>query len=52
MIYKAAKIVINSGNYIYESLESDLSLFLMMKKISQEQYVELISIMDEHKTQE
>ncbi|MFJ7407109.1 MULTISPECIES: hypothetical protein [unclassified Lysinibacillus] len=51
MIYKAAKIVINSGNYNYETLESDLSLFLMMTKISQEQYVELISIMDAQKTQ-
>ncbi len=51
MIYNAAKIVINSGNYKYEALDSDLCLFLMMKKITQEQYVELISIMDEQKTQ-
>lgn len=51
MIYNAAKIVINSGNYKYEVLDSDLCLFFMMKKITQEQYVELISIMDEQKTQ-
>ncbi|WGT38133.1 hypothetical protein QH639_20265 [Lysinibacillus sp. 1 U-2021] len=50
MIYKAAKLVINSKNYNYESLESDLSLFLMMTKITQEQYVELIGLMDAQQT--
>lgn len=50
MVYKAAKIVINSGNYVYDSLESDLSLFLMMKRITQEQYVELIGLMDAQQT--
>ncbi|GEM_PF-3822825 len=51
MIYNAAKIVINSGNYKYVDLDPDLSLFLMMKKITQEQYVELITMMDEQETQ-
>ncbi|WP_324730223.1 hypothetical protein VO178_09360 [Lysinibacillus fusiformis] len=51
MIYNAAKIVIHSGNYKYEALDLDLCLFLMMKKITQEQYMELISKMDEQKTQ-
>lgn len=51
MICNAAKIVIKSGNYKYEDLDLDLCLFLMMKKITQEQYVELITMMDEQQTQ-
>lgn len=46
MIYKALKIVINGGNYDYESTLSKMDLYLLGGRITEEQYTELKNLMD------
>lgn len=47
MIYTAAKKVIISGNYEYNSMLSKLDLYLLGDRITETQYNELKGIMDE-----
>lgn len=44
--YNNAKLVISSGNYDYESMATMLDMFVMRKRITTEQYNELMNMMD------
>ena len=46
MLFKAIKIVIEGGNYEYESLLSKLDLYLLGARITEAQYAELKGMMD------
>ena len=46
MLYKAIKIVIEGGNYEYESTLAKLDLYLLGGRITLEQYNELKGMMD------
>lgn len=46
MIYKALKLVINGGNYDYESTMSKMDLYLLGDRINEGQYHELKALMD------
>ena len=51
MTYSAAKLLITNKKCDYNEMATNLSLFLMTKRINQDQYTELCTIMDEQKTQ-
>lgn len=46
MLFKAIKIVIDGGNYEYESMLSKLDLYLLGNRITESQYNELKALMD------
>lgn len=46
MIYGALKIVINGGNYNYESTLNKMDFYLLGDRITQGQYNELKGLMD------
>ncbi len=46
MIYKALKLVIDGGNYDYESTLSKMDLYLLADRITEGQYNELKMLMD------
>lgn len=47
MIYQAAKKVIDSGKYEYESMLNKIDVYLLGNRITTEQYTELKGLMDE-----
>lgn len=46
MTYKNCKTLIESGNYEYESMCNMLDTFLLRKRINEDQYNELMDMMD------
>lgn len=46
MLFKAIKIVIDGGNYEYESMLSKLDLYLLGGRITESQYNESKALMD------
>lgn len=50
MIYGALKIVINGGNYDYDSLLNKMDFYLLGDRITQDQYSELKGLMDAQQT--
>ena len=46
MIYKLCKKVIVSGNYDKEDMQKKLDVYLLCNRITQEQYEELVSMME------
>lgn len=46
MTYNNAKLVIASGNYVYETMATMLDMFVMRKRITAAQYNELMNMMD------
>lgn len=45
MTYKNCKRIIESGNYEYDTMADMLDTFLMRKRITKEQYDELMELM-------
>lgn len=45
MTYKNCKILIEAGRYAYENMFSMLDLFLLVGRITQEQYIELTGML-------
>ena len=45
MTYKNCKILIEAGRYTYENMFSMLDLFLLIGRITQEQYIELTGML-------
>lgn len=50
MIYGALKIVINGGNYNYESTLNKMDFYLLGDRITEGQYNELKGLMDAQQT--
>ena len=48
MTYRLAKKMIMAGNYEREDMTSKLDVFLLANRITEAQYNELISLMDEY----
>ena len=46
MTYKVAKMMINSGNYEHDDMMKKLDVFLLGNRITQEQYTELVGLMN------
>lgn len=46
MIYKLCKKVIVSGNYDKEDMQKKLDVYLLCNRITQEQYEELVAMMN------
>lgn len=46
MTYNNAKLVIASGNYVYETMATMLDMFVMRNRITAAQYNELMNMMD------
>ena len=47
MTYRLCKRIIESGNYEREDMQVKLDVFLLHDRIIQEQYNELVSLIDE-----
>lgn len=45
MTYKNCKTLITAGRYEYESMFSMLDLFMMVERITQEEYIELTGLL-------
>lgn len=46
MTYKNCKTLITAGRYEYESMFSMLDLFLMVERVTQEEYLELTGMLE------
>lgn len=46
MTYKNCKTLITAGRYEYESMFSMLDLFMMVERITQEEYIELTGMLE------
>lgn len=46
MIYTLLKRMINTGNYEKEDMENKLNIFFTVNQITQEQYLELIGLIN------
>ncbi|MEE0733273.1 MAG: hypothetical protein U0M23_06520 [Acutalibacteraceae bacterium] len=46
MTYKNCKVLIEAGRYAYENMFSMLDLFLLVGRITQEQYIELTGMLE------
>ena len=46
MTYKIAKMMIQNGNYDKEDMLKKLDVFLLGNRITQEQYTELVGLMN------
>lgn len=46
MTYRVAKMVIQNGNYEYEDMMKKLDIFLLGGRITQDQYTELVGLMN------
>ena len=46
MTYKVAKMMITNGNYEYDDMLRKLDVFLLGNRITQEQYTELVGLMN------
>lgn len=51
MTYGAAKLLITNQKCDYDEMATNLSLFLMTKRINQDEYTKLCTLMDEQKAQ-
>ena len=49
MTYRVAKNMIMNSNYEYNDMLKKLDVFLLGDRITQENYTELVSLMDEQK---
>lgn len=47
MTYKSCKKLIQTGNYDYEDMCNKLDIFLLRRRITEEQYNELMNMMEE-----
>ncbi|WP_303870460.1 hypothetical protein [Acetobacterium wieringae] len=46
MTYKVAKMMITNGNYEYNDMLKKLDIFLLGNRITQEQYTELVGLLN------
>ena len=46
MTYKVAKMMITNGNYEYDDMLKKLDIFLLGNRITEEQYTELVGLMN------
>jgi len=46
MTYKVAKMMITNGNYEYNDMLKKLDVFLLGNRITEEQYSELVGLMN------
>ncbi|SCJ09931.1 Uncharacterised protein [uncultured Clostridium sp.] len=52
MTYRNCKKLIENGRYEYSDMMNKLDVFLLGDRITQEQYEELVKMMDERKEKE
>lgn len=50
MTYKNCKTLITAGRYEYKSMFAILDLFLLVDRITQEEYIELIGMLEQPAT--